>query len=130
MKQIIEDYCGFEVAKLLKEKGFSENVRTLYSYDGKLEKCAFGLNYNLDTGRGFTSAPTHQMALKWLREVHDLHIIVYPRQPDKEEKTIHWWCQVYKSFYYMGGDIYTYVTPKSYEEAVESALKYTLENLI
>lgn len=30
----------------------------------------------------------------------------------------------------MGNEKYTNETPKSYEDAVEAALKYTLENLI
>lgn len=74
--------------------------------------------------------PTLQMAMKWLREVYDLHIIVYPWQADKEEKAIHWCCQVYKSFNHMGNEKYTNETPKSYEEACEAAMKYCLENLI
>lgn len=130
MNKITEDYVSYDTAVLLKEKGFNEEVRTFYTSNGKLEYCAFPLNHNLDIGSGFTSAPSQSLAIKWLREVHDLHIVVYPWQADKEEKAIHWCCKVYKSFAHLGNDVYTNETPKSYEEAIEAALKYTLENLI
>lgn len=127
-KQITEDYVSYEIAKLLKEKGF----------DGRENHCHAGyFNENLIdyTLFGFcdgeiTLAPTMQMALKWLREVHDLHIVVYPWQADNEEKAIHWCCTVYKAFAHLGNDVYTNETPKSYEEAVEAAILYVLKNLI
>ena len=130
-KQITEDYVSYEIAKLLKEKGFDELCFALYNPEEELIQCGVKLS-NTQVGRvpGSYSASTHQMTLKWLREVHDLHIIVYPWQADKEEKAIHWCCTVYKSFAHLGNDVYTNETPKSYEEAVEAALKYTLENLI
>lgn len=59
---ITEDYVSFETAKLLKEKGFSELTTKAYPYfEGK--------DYKYDI-----SCPTLQMAMKWLREVHDIHI--------------------------------------------------------
>ena len=133
IEQIKEDYVSFEIAKLLKEKEFKEIVQSLWV--GKDEYHYISTesikpdDYN-SGGTCLYSAPTHQMALKWLREVHDLHIVVYPWQADNEEKAIHWCCTVYKSFAHLGNDVYTNETPKSYEQAVEAALKYTLENLI
>jgi hypothetical protein len=145
MKQITEDYCSFEIAKLLKEKGFDGECRMTYrEHDMQMIYYTPNPNDLLDftTNReklekhskkqhcDYALCPTHQMALKWLREVHDLHIVVYPWQADNEEKAIHWCCTVYKSFAHLGNDVYTNETPKSYEQAVEAALKYTLENLI
>ena len=147
MKQITEDYISFEVAKLLKEKGFDIPTKHFYDSTGEnLEdtKIFYGgipdfkeFNWNDDpfVSVGFPkfitfSKPTQSLALKWLREVHDLHIIVYPWQADNEEKAIHWCCTVYKSFAHLGNDVYTNETPKSYEQAIEAALNYVLKNLI
>lgn len=118
---ITEDYVSYEIAKLLKEKGFEQiGCEKRYNLQGDLVS---GFAYG-------PVAPTHQMALKWLREVYDLHIIVYPWQADNEEKAIHWCCTVYKAFAHLGNDVYTNETPKYYEEAIETALLYVLKNLI
>lgn len=131
MKQITEEYCSFEVAKLLKEKGFNENCHALYDVNTKqIDIKNVGDVFNNKQWENYISAPSQSLALKWLSEVHDLHIIVYPWQADNEEKAIHWCCTVYKSFAHLGNDVYTNETPKSYEEAVEAALLYVLKNLI
>ena len=85
---IEETYVSFEVAKLLKEKGFNEQCWKLY------ELGDFGIpvrlnGFELNDEGGFwnneylelykkehsyindiCSAPTHQMAMQWLREKH------------------------------------------------------------
>ena len=146
---IKEDYVSFETSKLLKEKGFDEKCHRYWQYDKANDKddvdgiwlrCCddvFELNNSeLDTlfeesllNFGY-SAPTLQMVMKWLREVHDLHIIAYPWKADREERATHWCCRVYKSFNLLGYEKYTNETPKSYEEACEIAIKYCLEKLI
>lgn len=115
-----EDYCSVELSKLLEEKGF---------------KC--GATYSkgfVKDGNGFVGGLirhedkiTHQMAMKWLREVHKLHIEI----------------DVYEDIKYAwslsNSDSGKYVIDPlklrdkgypTYEEAVEAALKYVLENLI
>jgi hypothetical protein len=124
-KQITEDFVSFEIAKLLKEKGFDIPCRQAY-FNGSLVDYTM---YGFCDGE-LLDCPSQSLALKWLREVHDLHIVVYPWQADNEEKAIHWCCTVYKSFAHLGNDVYTNETPKSYEEAVEAALNYVLKNLI
>ena len=134
---IQEDYVSFETAKLLKEKGFDESVNRFYEiYAGtpysslrseyplvKTEYCrnSFTTNY---------AAPTLQMAMKWLREVHDLHIIAYPFKSGDDTSIKHYCCQVFKTFNLLGYEKYVNETLTSYEEAVEAALKYCLEKLI
>jgi len=120
---ITEDYCSFEIAELLKEKGFDGECD--YWYDEYGGRCCSPSVISVECW-----CPSQSLALKWLREVHDLHIVVYPWQADNEEKAIHWCCTVYKSFAHLGNDVYTNETPKSYEEAVEAALNYVLKNLI
>ena len=129
-----EDYVSLETAKLLKEKGFDEEVKAFYSYDSEFKIYDFQEDDRWDTpndwGDYYWSVPTLQMAMKWLREVHDLHIIAYPWKADREERAIHWCCQVYKSFNLLGYEKYTNETLKTYEEACETAIKYCLEKLI
>lgn len=127
---ITEDYVSFETAKLLKEKGFDvwgdgsfgtvTKIWKEYSPSGMLNDCSMGL-----PSRKAFPAPTLQMAMKWLREVHNIHIEVrYFFVPHIYKYTI----------------TYTPVTldniishPQcfnTYEEACEAAIKYCLENLI
>ena len=129
---ITEDYVSLETAKLLKEKGFDEEVRTFYSYDSEIKTWEFEEDDRWDTpnswgyGEYYLSAPTLQMAMKWLREVHKCFIEI------KEYFDI----KQYQAFVSKYGKT-TYCEPdwfhpicNSYEEACEAAIKYCLENLI
>ena len=70
MATISVDYCDFEIAKLLKEKGFDEVCYRIY--DTK-EKELFGTDgiefQNHEADEETITAPTLQMAMKWLREL-------------------------------------------------------------
>ena len=108
---IIEDYVSFEVAKLLKEKGFQE-------------PCT-GLNKLLcKEGEKLVLKITHQKAMKWLREVHKVNIeIHYNRFGENYKYLIIYKPEVLDDIRSLG--VYFH-----YEETVEAALKYVLENLI
>lgn len=94
---ITEDYVSFELAKLLKEKGFNQECFTRYAiercteryYDDYRER---KLSWTIEPREliipdiykecyeilGDTiSAPTQQMAMKWLREKHNISVEVY-----------------------------------------------------
>lgn len=125
-----EAYVSFETAKLLKEKGFDENTLMVYMSYGDLCKCnrydsIRNSNYNDITKNYFEcTAPTHQMVMKWLREVHNIDICVFPYQSDYISYS-------YKVKIYKNKEIYLTITDsKTYEDAVEEALKYCLQNLI
>lgn len=127
-----EDYVSFETAKLLKDKKFDETCRTFYkSWNNEtnlcdcnsshcFEYCSNSMleNYN-DKDELNIAAPTLQMAMKWLREVHyitigitfSLDIIFYEIQKDKKV-------------------IIAIGSSRSYEDMVEEAIKYCLEKLI
>jgi len=126
---ITEDYCSFEVAKLLKEKGFDEySLKNYWSSDKELHDWKWELSYNKNSdGNRNTkdcAAPTHQMAMKWLREVHNIDICAFPYQAD-------YILYSYNVKIYKDKEIYLTITDsKTYEEAVETAIKYCLENLI
>ena len=121
---ITEDYVSFETAKLLKEKGFNE--ATFHDYDEN-GICWFEevlVNHN---SQGGVACPTLQMAMKWLRKIHEIFIrpntsFLYP---------IRYYCEI---FCY-GDNLKTQqdVTTENFEspeEACEAAIKYCLENLI
>ena len=124
---ITEDYVSFEVAKLLKEKGFNWQCHATYDIAVTGGKPQFSeyevLNYfpygmkNSDDKYGMViSAPTHQMAMKWLREVYDIKIMIRPYVDGTYSY------EILNGFWYVNFD--------SYENAVEESIKYCLENLI
>jgi len=149
MATITEDYVSFEIAKLLKEKRFDEHC--------------FCVNYPLPEGghhsiilpnllnnsiipfideykfcrykEDFITIPTLQMAMKWLREVHNIYITInysvflYGTHPyywniDKMEDAPRANSQIEISTNTLD---YSFI---NYEQACESAIKYCLENLI
>jgi hypothetical protein len=115
---ITEDYVSFEIAKLLKEKGFEQH-KCQHSYTSKGE---FKWSDDLDPYE--CAAPTHQMAMKWLREVHKVNIeIHYNRFGENYKYLIIYKPEVLDDIRSLG--VYFH-----YEETVEAALKYVLEYLI
>ena len=117
---ITEDYCSFEVSKLLKEKGFEgeciayyskykDNNLTLYRWRNRQTY----VNIKNDS---YTLVPTHQMAMKWLRE-KKIFINVWYDKTDFSAEYVNGY------FNYIGNF-------DSYEEAVEQSIKYVLEHVI
>lgn len=73
---ITEDYVSFEVAKLLKEKGFDIPLNYFYNSDG-IKGYATSYNWNQTAGDFQDySCPTIQMTMKWLREIHHIFLVV------------------------------------------------------
>lgn len=72
-----EDYVSFEVAKLLKEKGFKWFVNHYYNKYGNFNN-TYGTweNYSDLIGELMISAPTLCVAQKWLREEKEIHIMI------------------------------------------------------
>lgn len=158
---ITENYVSFETAKLLKENGFSENTEHEIWY--VIKQFSTGCHWNSctykvgDITREYDDAccismPTHQMAMKWLREVHNILIVV---DYEWECDTTPYYFKIYrlgengkpervpvKGVSYDKDDIPTeHIVGyrdwersnddfKSYEQACEIAIKYCLENLI
>ena len=72
---IKEDYVSVEVAKLLKEKGFDETTLGYYLYDeDELYFDRFSDDWN-SNHVGYISAPTLQMVIKWLEEIHNILVV-------------------------------------------------------
>lgn len=128
---ITEDYVSYEVAKLLKEKGFKGECLGVYFPNGRFDTFDTAFDYNLNDGNlsHAINAPTLQMAMKWLREVKNILISVNPTL-DKDGFV----CVMY--YIWDIDDIETKAitsglySHESYNECVEVAIKYCLENLI
>ena len=129
---ITEDYVSFETAKLLKEKGFDEEIETLIRPDGSIyfldENNTFSSvrhikikNSDINIYSDSVSCPTLQMAMKWLRKEHGLFI----RVTEDITGSIFEWSVYQKSY---GCRMSTYVED-SYEKACETAIKYCLKIL-
>lgn len=125
---ITEDYVSFEIAKLLKEKGFDEPCLMCYTSDKKLGNYGHYNSYKNSEVFALT-APTLQMAMKWLREVHNLHC-------DIGYDDLDWFWNILD----VSDSVPVEERPKmikdglaghkTYEKACEAAIKYCLENLI
>ena len=138
MATIKEDYVSFEVAKLLKEKGFplpSTNfedwVFCMYDENGDIQWGCYHPDYY--------ARVTLQMAMKWLREVHHIHteICLYKTsendvEPKKSRKDPYYTFGIWDSV--TGNSVDKRLTNDfigdTYEQACETAIKYCLENLI
>ncbi len=131
---IREDYVSFEIAKLLKEKGFDVSCRAYYDMGALKEDMAVARDWSHSNYIDHTSAPTLQMAMKWLREVYNILIVI-------NGYSLGWYYNIYDtSWNYIGGykpifvvdddvPLKKSVTSSTYEKACEAAIKYCLENL-
>ena len=132
-----EAYVSFEVAKLLKEKGFDGECRMRYREHDKLMLYyvpdpnhigEFTINakwiksHTRKNHIEYLLAPTHQMACAWLREVHNMHIDIDPSEGNWHP------CVIELETWTLISDGNLKICD-TYEEAVEAALKYSLENL-
>ena len=131
---ITEDYVSFEMAKLLKEKGFNEKTYRCYNLCTEEHELSdtddIALN-NWELDNDGVAAPTLQMAMKWLREKCYCHIVIdYTFKADANLS------EEYVSYCYSVENAKTYVQCtynewySTYEEACDAAIKYCLENLI
>lgn len=129
---ITEDFVSFETARLLKEKGFDIYVRSYYQkyeYKTKEELITNDAlwNYNISSFR--YSAPTLQMAMKWLRKVHHIFIdIDYDSHEFGDKPYFTLITNMDTCSYYSGKHLP--VNRATYEEMAEAAIKYCIENLI
>ncbi len=126
---IEEDYVSFETAKLLKEKGFDWPCLMCYTSDKKLGNYGHYNSYKNSDVFSMT-APTLQMAMKWLRVVYNLEIYPYHNSPDNRHNS-EWWFEIIK----YPNSVAEYESGigeevDSYEKACEVAIRYCIENLI
>ena len=125
MVTIIEDYVSFEIAKLLKEKGFNEGCSFIVNATSKGMMPVSWPTTNSDIEdekANLIALPTLQMAMKWLREVHHIFLSIQQHL----DMSYVWYA--YVDGVAKGCDRESH--NNTYEQACESAIKYCLENLI
>ena len=131
---ITEDYCSFEVSKLLRKKKFDVKTSEYYAADGSQQFPKYDEPaYQNSKEKHGCSMPTHALAIKWVRENYKLHLEVYPIKVSTSDKSgyRYGWGIMDLSEEIVKG--YEYNEPLGYysfEEAVEAALLYTLTHLI
>jgi hypothetical protein len=141
---IQEDYCSFEVSKLLAEKGFEIHTSSAYSRKGKLisnlshsylsdghyiyvGQSMMKIKDYMDEFHGGEQKlyyiTTHAVAIKWIRENFNWNVEAGYRIIQKD----------YRGAVYPlnpSGEIHLTGVFKTNEEATEAALLYALNNLI
>jgi len=126
---ITEDYVSFETSKLLKDKGFNEGCFFVINAISKNVMPVSWPTTNSDIEdekANLIALPTLQMAMKWLREIHNIAINI--GWGEIFEDKFQWWCIILNlKDGSMLRDSEYYAT---YEEACEVSIKYCLENLI
>ena len=120
---IHEEICTYEVCKLAKEKGFNVQTFGWYDYTGNYHKGFIPHELHERPRYKEYYAPTQSLLQRWLREEKGIIVIPY-----------------YRSVLRMWSATYELTSPctfedlrkcfKTYELALEDALKYALENLI
>lgn len=140
IKQLMiqEDYCSDELSKLLKEKGFDWDCDHYYKPNGEIVQ-----TFHTEGSHHINSsvlyehqclAPTHQMAMKWLREECKVFIGVKYNPYYKQFKVQITLMDYSKEAIIKG--IETEINNldnmffDTFKEAVEAAMKYSLVNLI
>lgn len=119
--EIIEDFVTYEIAKLLKEKGFHIECDHAYHNGILTDYTLFGFCFDGE----FLYAPTLWMTLKWLRKIKECPI----------EILWHWNADNQCEEWYFRHHVELREQPQieyfdEPEQAAEAAIKYCLENLI
>lgn len=134
--EVKEAYCSFEVAKLLKEKGFDESIRCWYDNFQDFHEEGARMS-NTDCLPPTIMCPTHQMACAWVRkkgysvEVHAT-AVGWHWEVCKVNGTSIAFDDIVRAF---DDNVSSDNTNDGgafddYDECMESALMYTLTNLI
>lgn len=132
---------NFELAKLLKEKGFDESCMKCYAEERLIDKKNGG---DLFTGvyrlcdrsrfhKKYYLAPTIAEAVMWLYEKHGIWIVVETALGEDVKCLFSWYCTddeqniLCSDFDYTADSKYHHKSPT---EAYKAAIEYTLKNLI
>lgn len=124
-----EDYVSLEIAKLLKEKVFDEPCLATRLKNGDLrvydiEQSADNLTRVGDDYYEFL-CPTLYEAKKWLRDKHDIDIVVEPEIDENTDKKIGYCFDLYTDFPSVS---YSSIF-ETYEEALNAGILESLKLL-
>ena len=124
---IHEEICTYEVAKLAKEKGFNWICPHYFRTKNKDLFRVFPCEDWSDI-EDRINAPTQSLLQRWLRDARAIDIDVYPIFLDGATDNREYGCQIYAI-----GKLnkpFRIGYAKTYENMLETALKYALENLV
>ena len=129
-----EDYVSFNTAKLLKEKGFDELCHGYFRKDNPNDLVELAQAANWNDEPFFTSRPTLQMAMKWLRNKHNLHIeirITNHTMSDMVNVVKYYWvmCNTETGRWCDESTVYNVRAFDKSEEAEEDAIRHALEKI-
>lgn len=134
MERLQDDYCSYEISKMLQEKGFNIEVGGMYvDKDNNFVHASLAplkvKDYEKVFDDQFTPTCTHQIAMKFLREMHNIFIIIEPHMYDyiNERNSSYVYSIWVGDNYYENPTSTNYPT---YEKTVDAALKLVLKNLI
>ena len=127
---VTEDNVSFETANLLKEKGFDELCYACYEYfeSGVTVYKGWTFEYKgypVHNSPCRTKSPTLQMAMKWLREIHNICISV-----DVKIGGGKYYVCISSTDNGLSHGVLEDEVWDTYEEACEAGIRYCLENLI
>lgn len=141
---IKESYCSFEVSKLLKEKGFKVPCMGQYSVKGELvlyfqQESFRGFNlesevsqewpqnheWEYDGYKNLCFAPTHALAIEWIRVNFDILIEISKWRDQPVGKEL--WKHAFQFFANGETDGIAFKTP---QEVNEAALLHVLNNML
>ena len=124
---IREDYCSRELMELLKRTSFKKDVH-------------LGQGLTRDDDKGFYKTFHHALVTKWLRVVHHVEIYItfgFPHVNGKDAGFKYFWSIVMIKGNHLEYPMddpqtssYEEEMADSYPEAIEAAIKYTIENLL
>ena len=142
----MEDFVSFEIAKKLKDKGFScKYPFAMYDEDGDFyplftscdedesSKCIFGnrMYYDYDDfikDKDARIAPTISQVLRWLREEKEIHIEIYMYH------NCYLWeiynTKIYDADFTQKSEKYSEIEYENYEQAALAGIEYVLDNII
>ena len=129
---IHEEICTYEVCKLAKEKGFP--LRKVIKQDGRAFFYELPQSHPDWANCDAWYIPTQSLLQRWLREEKGIHINIDRDLDFNEKDYIYEWQASRKKD--LGDGCYRIITASdmefypTYEETLNAALKYALENLI
>lgn len=125
----------FDIAILAKEKGFDIDCLYKHLNEDQIFKC-IGTPWECQYDppkENFINAPTQSLLQKWLREKHNIDIVIYPVELKTETRNVFQKIQDKEYSYYIsiGGiqQYFVYKCHSSYEEALEQGLLEGLKSI-
>ena len=122
-----EYYVSSEVAKLLEKAGFDWKCRKCYNK---------GVLFDMEPDEIRTQTPQHSsydvlaptldVAQRWLREVKDIDVYIFPTTNTKRECVYEWGIKTFGRALWVEGQPYTN-QHETYEETQEAGIKKALE---